>query len=342
MDKLDVSVAVCTWNRARLLDQTLEQMCSLRVPAGLQWELLIVNNNCTDETDAVIARYQSTLPMRRLFEGEPGHCNARNCATRAARGELILWTDDDVLVDENWLAAFVEAAARHPDALGFGGPIEPWFAVAPEPDYLAAFPAMRNGFCGIDHNMPEGLLNEKQIFGANMAFRRKAHLDHPFDTKLGMRPSLSGSRRSSTVIAVGGGDECDLVQKIRARGGHIVWVPSMRVRHYVDPSRMTMNYIRLHTMDLARQSIHWQGIPPGKRIFGVPAWLIREWFNTSAACCFSLFLRDGQSLLKQRYSQWRLTGMIMGCVEWRDETRQIRRGRAPDGERSALSEIRGN
>lgn len=87
-----ITVAVCTWNRARLRDQTLAAMRQLQVPAGVEWELLVVNNNCTDATDDVIERHSTHLPIRRLFEVKQGHSHARNRAVAEATGELIVWT----------------------------------------------------------------------------------------------------------------------------------------------------------------------------------------------------------------------------------------------------------
>src|SRR5581483_541916 len=107
---MHVTVAICTWNRCKLRDQTLAQFQNLRIPEGVTWELLVVNNNCTDQTDLVLENYRSRLPLRRLFEPKQGHCHARNCAVAAATGELLLWTDDDVLVNPEWLAAYVAAA----------------------------------------------------------------------------------------------------------------------------------------------------------------------------------------------------------------------------------------
>ena len=63
-----ITVAICTWNRAQLLDQTLTEMRKLRIPPGIEWELLVVNNNCTDDTDGVLDRHEGRLPIRRLFE----------------------------------------------------------------------------------------------------------------------------------------------------------------------------------------------------------------------------------------------------------------------------------
>src|SRR5512134_131488 len=103
---MDLTVAICTWNRGELLRKTLEQMTELVVPPGVTWELLVVNNNSTDHTDAVAAGFRRRLPLRYLVEPTPGKSNACNLAVREARGDYILWTDDDVLVSPQWLAAY--------------------------------------------------------------------------------------------------------------------------------------------------------------------------------------------------------------------------------------------
>ena len=53
-DKLRVTAAICTWNRCQSLQQTLDGFTRLNVPDDMDWELLVVNNNCTDGTDDVI------------------------------------------------------------------------------------------------------------------------------------------------------------------------------------------------------------------------------------------------------------------------------------------------
>ena len=128
-----LTIAICTWNRARLLDQTLTRMRDLRVPSGVNWELVVVNNNCTDDTDAVIARHAKHLPLRRLFESSPGKSFALNRAASEARGDFVVWTDDDVLVAPGWLAEYAAAMRRWPTASFFGGPSEPWFDASPPP-----------------------------------------------------------------------------------------------------------------------------------------------------------------------------------------------------------------
>src|SRR5262249_22427954 len=148
---MHVTVAICTWNRANLLDQTLARMRELAIPTGTRWELLLVNNNCTDATDEVIAKHADALPLRRLLETKQGLSHARNCALEHLRGELLIWTDDDVLVDPGWLAAYVDAANATPGAGYFGGPVEPWFEAEPPSDIKRHLAAIRGAFALVDY-----------------------------------------------------------------------------------------------------------------------------------------------------------------------------------------------
>lgn len=307
---MDVTVAICTWNRAALLDQTLGQMRHLHIPDGIEWELLVVNNNSTDDTDEVIARHTDRLPIRRLFEPEPGLSHARNRVLANSCGELILWTDDDVLVDSGWMDAVVSAARRHPNAAGFGGPIEPWFPTSPDEDYLAAFPALRNGFCGLDYQIDEGVLSE-DLRGANMAFRRSAVGDLRFDTRYGMKPT-SGLEPG---LAVGGYEETDFVNRLQEGGAEMVWIPSMRVKHYVDPSRMELPYLIRFTRDNGRIQVRTGGVPSGKRVMGIPRWLYRLWLETRVRRFLAKLAGRRLESLKLLHKCCVLEGMIMECRE---------------------------
>ena len=167
-------MAICTRNRADLLDRTLEQMTRMLVPDRTIWELLVVNNGSTDNTDQVITEYAGRLPIRALSELEVGLSTARNAAVREAAGEYLLWTDDDVLVDKGWLAAYLVAFEQHPEAVIFGGPILPSFE-NPPPRWLhrslhlpsvAGALALRNVRTTSVH-----LTTDRLPFGANFAVR---------------------------------------------------------------------------------------------------------------------------------------------------------------------------
>ena len=263
---LKITVAICTWNRAHLLDQTLAKMRDLSVPLGVTWELLVVNNNCTDKTDEVIAAHSPHLPLRRLFEPNPGQSNARNCAVAAAQGGLILWTDDDVLVDTAWVAAYCCAAGKYPDASFFGGQILPWFEGNPPRWLQTSYATIGSAFALRDLGVEPFQLSPQIVpFGANFAVRTEAQRRYPYDPELGLRP---GSRM--------GGEETTVIRKMLADGLTGWWVPGAKVRHFLPKNRQTKRYIA----SVHRAYGEYQAITGGKvggiHWFGRPRYLWRK------------------------------------------------------------------
>jgi glycosyltransferase involved in cell wall biosynthesis len=298
-----VTVAICTWNRCSELARTLEQMTRLHVPADVEWELLVVNNNCTDATDEIIKSMSNRLPIRRLFEPVPGKTRALNLTLSEAKGDFIVWTDDDVLVDEMWLEAFLETARRYPSATVFGGPIEPCFAVPPDPKLMAAFPALASGFCGLDHLAPEGpLAAGLYVWGANIACRKAGLGSLTFAECLGPRASLHM-----------GGDDKEFIDRVRKTGGEVVWSPGMRVRHSVQASRMTLAYLTSHCEAQGRTFIRESGIPEGARVWGVPRWLWRKCLESWVRyACHRLTPWATNRLVElRRFTFWR--GAVSEC-----------------------------
>jgi glycosyltransferase involved in cell wall biosynthesis len=261
-----VTVGVCTWNRAALLDQTLTRMRELRLPAGATWELLVVNNNSTDDTDAVIENHAAAVPIRRLFEPMPGHSNARNRAIEHARGDLLVWTDDDVLVDPDWIAEYLKAAERFPEAGYFGGTVDPWFETDP-PRWVVRNLALIPGPFAVRQLGPEvrPLAEKEQVFGANMAFRTDLLKQFRFNPELG--------RKGTGMLS---GDETDLIDRIKATGRSGVWVGPARVRHYIPADRLTAAYVWrfFHGLGRTNQRLapHDRGV---SRFLGAPRWVIR-------------------------------------------------------------------
>jgi len=106
-------------------------MQKLKTPKSIELELLVIKNNRKDETDKVIAYHANHLPIRCVFESKPWLSNAGNAALKEATGDYILRTDDDVLVDENWIETYSRAFEGSPEAAIFGVPISPWFEGTP-------------------------------------------------------------------------------------------------------------------------------------------------------------------------------------------------------------------
>jgi glycosyltransferase involved in cell wall biosynthesis len=262
-----LTVVVCTWNRAVLLERTLEQMTLLETAPGLDWELLVVNNNCTDDTDAVLARFNGRLPLRRLFEPQAGQTFARNRAIGEARGEYIVWTDDDVLVDPGWLAAYGRAFERWPEAGVFGGPVEPWFEGEPPGWLRSIFHDVDYAYAAVDYGGADCALQlPKQLpVGANMAFHAEDQRRYLYDTTLGLRES-GGSR----------GDESEAILRMLAGGREGRWVADARVRHYIPQARQSLDYLRSFFMSQGRYEALQDRTPARRVLFGRPLWAWRQ------------------------------------------------------------------
>jgi len=274
---VDVTVAICTWNRVSLLERTLERLLELKIPADVRWQLWVVDNNSTDATPDLLRSVQHKFPLRILHEPQAGLSFARNRVLREVTADLLAWTDDDVLVDTGWLTALVNASREFPNGSVFGGPIEPWFLEPPAPELIEAFPSLAVGYCGLPDEIPAGPVGaEIPVWGANMAFRRAAIDGLLFNTHLGPSPTF-----------VAGGDEVDFMRQVRQRGGAVVWCPGMRIKHCVPPERATLPYLEKYTRAkgcehvlLANRDTHRSGAE-----VAVPNWLwrayatalVREW-----------------------------------------------------------------
>jgi glycosyltransferase involved in cell wall biosynthesis len=271
---MHVSVLICTWNRAALLDQTLTQFAKLRIPKGIDWELLVVNNRSTDATQDVLVNHAARLPLRSLYEERPGKSFAANLAVEQSRGDLLLWTDDDVLVDPSWLEAYVRAAARWPQATFFGGTVEPLFATAP-PKWLIRNLAVLGGVFALIDPRPDGQpIGRRDVppVGANMALRRRAFEALRFNTFL-------GPVRDTRVC----GEETELIHALQDAGHQGVWVGSAKLQHYTPPGRLTKKYIWDYWVGMGRTDARLNFGKDFPLLGGAPRWAVRQYLTARLA-----------------------------------------------------------
>src|SRR6202022_4391827 len=103
---MNITVILCTYNRAHSLSKALESAANLAVPSSIAWEVLVVDNNSNDETPKIVEQFSSRYPtlFRYLFQPPPGKSHALNSGIQAACGNILAFMDDDVIVDPSWLS----------------------------------------------------------------------------------------------------------------------------------------------------------------------------------------------------------------------------------------------
>lgn len=253
------TVAICTRNRAASLARTLDSIVAAARDVDRPWELLIVDNGSQDDTPAVVERFADRLPIRRIAEPVPGLSNARNAGIVAARGGYIIWTDDDVLVDEAWLAAYLDAFARFPADAVFGGTAVPRYEEPSSRWFVAAARDLESLLAIRNHREWERIETDRVPYGLNFAIRIAEQRAHRFDPELGVAP---GRRR--------GGEETAVIRAILREGGTGRWVWDARVFHLIPAARQTVGYVhqyyRSHGYDFPAIPLDARG----PRIAGVP------------------------------------------------------------------------
>jgi glycosyltransferase involved in cell wall biosynthesis len=252
------SVIVCTRNRADELEGALESLLADR-PAT-DWELIVVDNASTDATASVVAGARERadgVRVESLVEVNLGLSHARNRGIAAARGELLLFTDDDVIVEAGWVDAMCAGFAE-PDVVGVAGWVAPQWPVPP-PRWLSG---RQTGLLALTDfgDGPRDLRDDEVPVGASMATRATAvaGTNEPFDPRLGNR---GGGRFAY--------EEHDLFTRVR-RAGRLVYRPDARVLHRIAAERMTWQ-------DMRRASLHnGYGSRLAERLRGEPAPSRRE------------------------------------------------------------------
>lgn len=274
-----LSVVICTWNRCDSLRETLLSLERMNVPPDLSWELLVVDNNSTDSTSQVIDEFEGRLPIRKVFELTAGKSHALNTAVQIARGEHLVFTDDDVLVGTSWLVSYREAFARHPEAMLFGGPIEPLFQGSDTPSWLKnGFSVVANAFAVIEQSDATGQISrESYPYGANMATHRRVFDKHRYPVEVGPRP---GSKVR--------GEEMMLIWDVLSSGGTGYWAPDAIVQHSIPPARQKLSYLREYYLG-SGELMDFTDDTEVPRLFGRPRWAWRQLIEAYLRYCFGRY-----------------------------------------------------
>ena len=261
----DISLIVCTYNRAKSLQDTLRALAAQEAHEGLSLELVVVDNHSTDETRQVVmaAAQASRWPVRYLFEDRLGKSHALNHGVLEAQAPWLVFTDDDVIPEPSWAQALHDAGSAHQvDCVG--GRILPLWSKQP-PAWLVGQQRLLESLALLDGGpepVMDGIHTAYRIYGANMALR-KAVFDEVglFRTDLGpmgLRPRH--------------GEETEMLIRAHHAGKLILYTPHAVVRHKVPAERMRLGYFRRVRFYAGRAAVLRGELAPKP----FPRWLVRQ------------------------------------------------------------------
>lgn len=234
---LTATVLICTYNRAQSLGPTLDTIAASALSSPWTWEVLVVDNNSSDDTREVVrARAASfPVPLRYLFEPRQGKSNALNTGMRDAGARVIVFTDDDVRVPPGWLDAAVTPLLSREDVVYTGGPVRPIWGGAP-PAWLDPSGNLGGTIAVKDHGTEPFVFEDqrKTPLGVNMAVRRSL-----IERIGGFRPDLG--RSGASLL---GQEQAEFFYRSREAGARGLYVPAMVLDHEVPASRLTFDYFR--------------------------------------------------------------------------------------------------
>lgn len=230
------SVLICTYNRADLLRETLESLRETQT--SRIWDIVVVDNNSCDGTRAVVETFAGTAPVHvlYLFEARQGKSHALNTGLASSRGDIVVFTDDDVRVGPTWLDQACDALDRDASLDYTGGPVRPLWEVEPPRWFDRTRGDLWGTLAILDYGPASFVFEERQRvpLGANMAVRRAL-----VERIGGFHPELG--RRGRSLL---GQEQAEFFARARALGARGLYVPGMQLDHHVPAARLTKAYFR--------------------------------------------------------------------------------------------------
>ncbi len=294
----EISIVICTYNRALYLPQALESLYHQTVEKN-RYEVIVVNNNSTDETASVCKTFidnHSDGHFIYLNELNQGASFARNTGAAIAKAPLLCFMDDDAIAYPNYLELIIDFFKTYPDAGGLGGRIIPRY-IPSEPKWMSHFVSSLVG--NFDYSKSVCVFSpNKYPLESNMIIKlADFHAVHGFNTAL---PGVKGTLRI-------GGEGKEFFLKLKALGKTIYYHPDIIVEHVVETQKLTAEYMYRVASGIGRgEKVRTQSINQLSYIKKI----VEYFFKLGAACILAMgYLLQGQPAKMKPVIQFRIDAL---------------------------------
>ncbi len=298
-----VTFIICTYNRAPYLDDTLQSL--IRHRSDDSYEILVVDNNSSDETPMVVEKRQQEardhdIKLRYIKETEQGLSHARNRGIREAEAPNVVFFDDDITAGETLIPTWCSFFEENSEAVAGGGKIHVQFD-HPRPPWMPRFLLPLLGH----HDLGNARIRypaHKYPFGGNMGFRKSLfERIGDFNTDLG--------RKGDNLDA---GEEKELFQRIRHTDGGIVFLPKALLYHRVGEERLTVGYIRKQAYGVGKsRKLKLSNASPPQKLLTIGKELSKTLVTLPLFFIYLLKLKPSKALMLVRFRWWVWRGYVM-------------------------------
>lgn len=301
---MELSVILCTYNRSNVLIRTLKSIQSQDLPENFAWEVVVVDNNSTDDTPEKVREFAETseLVVRYVKEKKQGLSHARNKGVAEARGRYLHFTDDDEIADKDLIREIYGTFKTYKcDCVG--GRI-----------YLKCEEKMPKwltkelwGFLGyLNYGDNTFQMDEQRYpFGGNMTFSQEVF------KRIGLF-NVNMGRKGDQLF---GGEEVDFFQRLLSAGGKGVYQPKALVYHIIGKSRLKKNYFRtLHYKEGLQKGLLENQIY--RRAFlGVPVFMFSQFMRSIRNYVWAFCSHGLNNSLRKEMTVWHFIGFMRSCFK---------------------------
>jgi glycosyltransferase involved in cell wall biosynthesis len=306
-----LTVLLATYNGGKILPAVLNAYSKQDLPKE-EWKLVIVDNGSNDNTKDIINEFLPLLPITLLFEPRKGKNVALNTGLSHIEGDLIVFTDDDVLPHTNWLKELREAADSHPSYSIFGGPILPKWEFPPE-DWVLSWVPLKPTFAILD-DQEEGD-NGGLVFGGNLAVRSSIfEMGYKYDETVGPNGSSYAQ-----------GSETQLLKRLRQEGFKAWHCKNAVVEHFIRSSQMEKKWVLARAIRYGRGSyrLGMVGLKWKSHFQGIPLYLCLEILNKVYRLGKAKLGGNAENIFKEH---WYLNYLVGIAMEARNVYKEIKNG----------------
>lgn len=298
-----LTIAICSYNRADRLPGLINALRSLHCP--VPFEILIVDNNSTDQTQVVIKGLadEGGAPVRTVIEAEQGIPFARNRAiTESLKSDFLLFIDDDELPSKQMLDRAIYALETE-GAECVGGKIDIDFSEHDRPSWLSD--DLLPFFGKIDYGTEPFWIttDSTPIWSGIVAYKTVL-----FFNNLELRFDYRYNRKGK---GIGGGSDAILFNELLRRKVQMRYQPEMSVNHFIEEWKLKRSYfLKLHFIS-GRKCGQFEMKHYSRELFGVPPFLVTELFRQLAKTA-SIYIQKKPGLIRQAMNTSYTLGNIWG------------------------------